>query len=202
MITRRGFFSFLASLPFIGAIFAKQEILERTPPDLDASGGSWDTLQQYRGYKIKFTGWKQCQNTDTEAAQWVGYPIPPEPIPVDVGPQFFDDAFPYLVAPCPGLPEAFRRGANFDIKPRRGETEIVWLDGEKFKDKSKKKSGRRLIRMIDAVMDSGKRGLKINEWNELLQSKGIIPPPQTEEEANADVRRPMQGLRIRSRILV
>ena len=163
--SRRSFIGFLAGLPLIGMAFGKT-----TPTEDEVIDGFDPSFPQiYRGYQIKWTGWKLTQKNDSAIGQWLAYPttnnIPGSPM---------DMSLPYLYSSTPGYYGSVPRGGTFDIERRRGQVVVLSTTRPEIKAREMKKAGRKLIKMIDVVMDSGKRDLSVMDWNDLLRKKRVI----------------------------
>jgi hypothetical protein len=163
-ISRRAFASFLASIPFIGSVFAgsrEDEVLDGLDPAL---------TQIYRGYGVRWSGWKLTQKNDSAVGQWTAYPTTSKAPPWSP----MDASRPYLYASTPGCYGSVLRGGTFDIVKRQGQVVVLSTTRPEIKDREMKKAGKILIRMIDVVMDSGKRNLTVLEWNDLLRRKRVL----------------------------
>jgi len=194
--SRRSFIGFIAGLPLVGVAFGdsgrrkflddnhrdmqkhlsaildsvKKSINPHKKEDEILDGFDPASPQIYREYKIKWTGWKLTQKDDTAVGQWVAYPTTskaPPGSPVDM-------SRPYLYSSTPGCYGSVPRGGTFDIAKRQGQVVVLSTTRPEIKAREMKKAGRKLIKMIDAVMDSGKRDLTVLEWNDFLRKKRVI----------------------------
>jgi hypothetical protein len=156
MLTRRSFVGLFGLLPVFGVAksSSKKEYLDGVNPEAKTF---------YRGYHIKWTGWKQAQGHDLEFGQWIAYPCFREEEWTDL-----DNSRPFLVVSSPGRSGIFNRGDCFDLTLQPDQIVITWNTKPAVKERIRKYHGRRLIKMIDRVMDSGKRGLSYQQWDEII----------------------------------
>jgi hypothetical protein len=160
-------FGFLGAIISAPVVIARAEYEDRTPQFSKEDLGIY-----YHGYRMHFTGWKECQNDDNIVGQWVGYPClrPKAPIAFRQ-----DSKYPYLVSSVPGDHRAYLRGDNFNICPKGDQFHINWRTvSETEKEIESNKGKKRLMAMIDAVMDSGMKNLSVHGWNEYLYNQGVL----------------------------
>jgi hypothetical protein len=153
MITRRSVLGMFAQAPFAVCGFGRKE-----------------TRRYHRDYYIFFTGWKSCMNSDFQVGQWIGWPVYPN------GDREYrrDNKYPFLVASVPGQSAAYAKGATFDISIYPNQKPIHFAKTpEQDKEVESLKGKKRLIAMIDCVLDSGKENLEIWDWDEILDKKGL-----------------------------
>lgn len=127
-VSRRGFMGLISS---IGAAMGLYD---------NAYSNEALELQYYRGYRLKFTGWKETQTSDRQYAQWTALPE------IDGR---FDDSRPRLYVAIPGGNGAYRKGDCFDVERRTGQPTIEWWTHPAVKDRERKRAGKKLIKLVD-----------------------------------------------------
>ena len=165
--SRRGF---LSSLAAIGMIFrtGKSEELG----DLVGLVPGQNTF--YKGYQVKWTGWKQAMNHDhdLEVGQWIGYPVFHGKEPWSE----LDRSRPCLVSSSPGGHYAFNLYDCFDISIHDYQVPINWNTKPWVKDREMKKAWKKLKRMIDAVDEAHRafpQDKTTGEWNGYLLERRV-----------------------------
>lgn len=168
MITRRGFFGSMAAI--VGALIS---VAKSSAKELNPSVNPEDKTI-YRGYRVKWTGWKACQNSDLLAGQWVGHPLKVN--------GNYDESRPCLYTSAPGTEGAYYRGDFFNLSVMPGQKRITCTDNEIVKDRARRRAGKRLFKMIDCIEDHPEtRSLPVHEWNFFLGRHGVLPSVEAEK---------------------